>query len=205
MTSRPIRQTTLQLALTGGLIAPVLYFAIQLIAAPFYPGYNFLTNIASDLGATTFRYGGVFNIGVLTVGGLLMLGSAGIGLALRRMGTHPLLIAFALITVLGSSVAAIWAGLNPLPSPAHGGPPALSMLMLLVPLALTAALWQLPHARLWLMLGIVLILALVPVMSGALQIDTRPYTGLLQRVLALAVFGTIGGASWFLRRQVAAV
>ena len=194
----------LQLALGAGAIAPILYFGMQLAAAPFYPGYNFLMQAASDLGASTHRYGAVFNVGAVIVGVFLILASAGIGWALRRMGTPVVLIAFAVVAVLAGGISSLWAGLVPLPDPAHGGHPALAMLMILTPLALTLALWKQPRVRLPLLLGVGLILALVPIMSGALPIDTRPYMGLIQRMLALAVFGSAGLSAWYLRVQLSA-
>ncbi len=190
--------TALRLALGAGVFAPIMYFGIQLAAAPFYPGYNFLMQAASDLGASTHRYGAVFNVGVLTVGCFLILASLGIGWALRRTRTHILLIALAVITVLAGGISSVSAGLVPLPNPAHGGHPALTMLMILTPLALTLALWKQPRVRLVLLLGVGVILALIPVMSGALQLDTRPYMGLIQRMLALAVFGSVGLSAWSL-------
>lgn len=194
----------LQVALGAGAIAPILYFGIQLAVAPFYPGYNFLTQAASDLGASTYRYGAVFNVGALTVGGLLILASLGIGWALRRMGTPVVLIAFVVVTVLAGGISSLWAGLVPLPDPAHGGHPALAMLMIFTPLALTLALWRQPRVRPVLLLGVGIILALIPVMSGALPIDTSSYMGLIQRMLALAVFGSVGLSAWYLRTQVSA-
>lgn len=191
--------TALRLALGAGIFAPMLYFGIQLTTAPFYPGYNFLTQAASELGASTHRYGSLFNVGAVIVGVLLILASAGIGWALRRTRTHILLIAFVVVTILAGGVSSLWAGLVPLPDPAHGGHPALAMLMILTPLALTLALWSQPRVRLPLLLAVGVIFALIPVMSGALQMDTRPYMGLIQRVLALAVFGSVGLSAWSLR------
>jgi hypothetical protein len=202
--SNPLdRQTIIRLALGAGLLAPLLYFAMQLVAAPFYPGHNFLTHAASDLGATSFQYGNLFNVGVMTVGGLLILASIGIGVTLHHRRTPISLLAFVVVTVLASGLSTIWAGLVPLPSPDHGGHPGLTLLMVLIPVALLLALWKQRQVRPWLVMSVGLVIALIPVMSGALPLDLRSYAGLTQRILALAIFGAVGISAWYLRLPVA--
>lgn len=185
-----------RIALGAGVAIPFLYFGMQLLAAPFYPGYNFLTQPASDLGASTFTYGQWFSAGILLFGAVLLLGAVGMGVVLSQRRTHVLLTAFVVLTVAACGVASLWAGVYPLPDPAHGGPPWLTFGMILTPLALTLALWKQTSLRLPLLVSVLLILALIPLLSGALGVDTRAYSGLLQRLLALATFGSISLAAF---------
>jgi hypothetical membrane protein len=185
----------MRLALIIGVVIPFVYFGMQLLAAPFYPGYNFITNAASDLGASTFTYGQWFSWGILLFGTLLLVAAVGIGAALHQRPTNVLLNAFVVLTIAACGVASLWAGAYPLPDPAHGGPPWLTFGMILTPLALTLALWKQARLRLALLACVLLILAIIPLISGALGVDTRAYSGLMQRLLALATFGAISLAS----------
>jgi hypothetical protein len=185
-----------RLVLRVGLWLPILYYGLQLIAAPFYPGYNFLSQPASDLGASTFRYGQWFSLGILLFGALLLMAGLGIALGLHQRGTHPLLTGFALVTISACGVASLWAGAVPLPDPGHGGPAWLTVGMVLTPLALTLAMWGEARLRPLLLGCVLLILALIPLVSGALGISIQGYGGLLQRLLALATFGSISLAAY---------
>ena len=49
-----------RIALQAGIAVPVLYYGVQLLAAPFYPGYSFITNVASDLGSPTSTVPAIF-------------------------------------------------------------------------------------------------------------------------------------------------
>jgi hypothetical membrane protein len=186
----------LRVALIIGVVIPFAYFGMQLLAAPFYPGYNFMTNAASDLGASTFAYGQWFSAGILLFGVLLLVAAVGIGVALHQRQTNVLLTAFVVLTIAACGVASLWAGAYPLPDPAHGGPPWLTFGMILTPLALMVALWKQARLRLVLLACVLLIVALIPLVSGALGVDTRAYSGLMQRLLALATFGAISLAAY---------
>src|SRR3954454_13092742 len=56
---------------------PFVYFGIQLAAAPFYPGYSFLTRDASTLGSDGSTAPWIFNGGPLLVGTLELVTAAG--------------------------------------------------------------------------------------------------------------------------------
>ena len=54
--------------LAWGVAIPVIYFGIQLAAAPFYPGYSFFARDASSLGSTASTAPWIFNVGALLLG-----------------------------------------------------------------------------------------------------------------------------------------
>src|SRR4051794_40433179 len=73
-----------------GLLVPVLYFGMQLAAAPFYPGYSFISNVASELGSDKAQYASIFNIGIMATGACAILAAIGFALTLWRLN-RPLI------------------------------------------------------------------------------------------------------------------
>ena len=56
------------LALKLSMVVPMLYFAIQIVAAAFYPGYRFFDQDASTLGSSVSRFPALFNGGAIIEG-----------------------------------------------------------------------------------------------------------------------------------------
>jgi hypothetical membrane protein len=200
----PVNDKGTRMALGAGISVPLLYFGLQVAAAPFYPDYNLLTTSASDLGATTFIYGGIVSIGIIVVGIAALVAATGVLVALLRLRAHPILAGLTAAAIACVGLSSLWAGFVPLPDSAHGGPPFLLVGMLLVAPLLLTVTWHRYELRLlhiWLVISIVLVLALMPLMSGALG-DIGVYRGLTQKVLALAVFGSVGIGAYALRRAL---
>ena len=63
--------------LGAAMVASVFYFAIQLLAAPFYPNYDFIRLAASDLGSPESSSPMVFNLGAMLSGLVMVLGAYG--------------------------------------------------------------------------------------------------------------------------------
>lgn len=187
-------------ALWLGVLVPILYFGLQVVAA-LYPGYNFLSQAASDLGAAPFRYAAVFNTGVFTLGIVALVASIGFLRGLLRLGAHPLFAGLIAITVAAIGLASLWAAIFPLPDPRHADAPPFLMLAMLFPLLLTLALWKQPGTALlkaYMIASTMLMLALLPAVSGAISVDLREYSGLIQRLLAAAVFIPVGVGAFHL-------
>jgi len=203
-------------ALAAGIAIPAIYFGIQLVAAPFYPGYSFFSRDASTLGSSGSTAPWIFNLGALvlavlsiTVAGafLRVLPRAGVGRGLAA------LIAFALTS---AGIGSLNAFLHPLPDPRHTEG-LLSILgggVLLLPVATTAILWRL-GARRYAVLNVVVGLSLIPVVTGLIQracmwsrsdcadyqFFLNNYHGLLQRIAAAVVFVPVGVIAHMLRRR----
>jgi hypothetical protein len=173
----------------------MLYYGMQAAAAPFVPGFSLATTTASELGAPGSPVASAFNAGVRLMAIAALLASAGTFGALRRMG-HGALPSIGVALLLASlGLQTLHAGLYPMPDPRHAGPAFLLPGVLLLPLAGTWLSWRhrAPVAMRAAMLGSVLLLVLmVPVMSGAVGIDTTAWRGALQRVLSLTVFPAFG-------------
>lgn len=198
---------------------PILYFGIQLLAAPFFPGYSFLRCDASTLGSDGSSFPLIFNVGAIIQGGVTLIAAWGFVHAFRLLGVNAILTWLTSLAVIVCGLASMNAGVFPLPDPRHTeGPLAIVGIgMLLLPVLLPAALWKLPDSRrlkVYFIVNLIAFVALIPIMSGLIQrmnimmgVDIPGYQsflnncqGLLQRIVALIVIGPIGVASWALAR-----
>ena len=51
-----------------GVAVPFLYYGVQLVAAPFFPGFSFLGTTASELGSDRSTHPSIFNAGTILLG-----------------------------------------------------------------------------------------------------------------------------------------
>lgn len=204
MTAHPKLDLLVRLALGCGVAVPFLYYGVQAAAAPYFPGFRFVSTTASELGSDLSNWPGLFNTGVFVLGGLSLTAAAGFLRASRRFGTHPALAGLAAAAVAMNGVQTVWAAAYPMPDPRHGGHPAFIVAMLLLPVLLTAAMWRhtrWPWWRGYYLATLLLLAAMVPVMSGLAGLDTHAYRGLVQRVFTLAIFPPIGVSAYLLLRR----
>ncbi len=208
-------------ALWSGVLIPVLYFGIQLVAAPFYPGYSFLSQDASTLGSADSRWPALFNIASMVTGVLCGITAFGFLHALRRIGgVHPVLAWAISLALISFGLSSVNAGLYPLPDPRHisGLLAIVGTSGFLLPFLIPAGLWKRPGGR-WMNVlfaaNVALILLLFPIFSGlvqrvlmmtgnewpAYQEFLNRDQGLLQRIAALTVVGPIGVGSYVLARH----
>ena len=195
-----MNERVLVFALASGIVVPVLYFGTQLLAAPFFPGYSFLSMVASLLGSDLAIYPAIFNIGAMITGIVTIIASVGFFLALQRLGINPFLTWLTCLALFLNGLGSLWAGFFPIPDPRHGSNP-FTVGIFLFPILLTFAIWKLNNARpikIYLIITNLLFIALIPIMSGASGINTQGYQGLLQRIVALVFFLPISVGSYFL-------
>src|SRR5215216_1684405 len=86
-----MKEKVLVFALASGILVPILYFGTQLLAAPFFPGYSFLSMAASVLGSDLATYPAIFNTGAMITGISTIIASVGFFLALQHLGTNHFL------------------------------------------------------------------------------------------------------------------
>lgn len=191
-------------ALQMGMAVPFLYFGTQLVAAPFFTGYSFLSMPASLLGSDQATYPEIFNAGAIITGIATLIASVGFLRALQHLNANRILVWLTTIAIALNGLGSLWAGFIPLPDPRHGSNP-FSLGIFLLPALLAITLWKRNDARalkIYLVITNLLFVALIPVMSGIAGIDTRAYQGLLQRIVALVFFPPIGVGAYFLAKRI---
>ena len=193
-------------ALVAGVAVPFLYFGAQLLTAPFHPGYDFVRQVASELGAPPSGAPWIFNTGAILTGVATLVAAYGCWRALPRVGAPRITIVLLVAALVATGLAGIQAGSFPLPDPRHN-PGWLGMgLFAMLPL-LALAFMRAPRARafrLYLLASALLFLLQFPLREGVGGFDPAASGGLLQRLLALAVYPPIGVASLFLLRRAPA-
>lgn len=206
--SRSPRNHFTLVALGFGMAVPFLYYGIQIVAAPYFPGYSFISHAASDLGSDLSTHPTIFNTGVLATGIATLIAAFGYFFAFQRIGANRILTWITSIALIGTAVSCLWAGYFPLPDPRHGGHPALLIAMISLPFLLTATLWKERDARLlkaYFGMTIALLVVMIPIMSGITGLETHSYSGLLQRILAFTVFPPIAVCAFFLARRIRSI
>jgi glucan biosynthesis protein C len=184
---------------------PLLYYGVQAVAAPFFPGFSFLGTTASALGSDRSNRPRIFNAGTILVGIAALVASLGFLRALLRVGAHPILAWITSIEVAATGIAGLCAGIFPLPDPRHSGYAALSIAMLLLPFTMATTFWTLGVSRPlkdFFAATIVLLLVMYPVMSGMTGLDTHNYRGILRRIFSLVVFPQIGVGAYVMTRKI---
>lgn len=192
------------LALRLALLVPLLYFAMQLVAAAFYPGYSFFDQDASTLGSPGSRFPAIFNGGAIIEGIVKCIVAWGFWRAFRQLGRSSRFAWLIPLVLVASGLASINAGIFPLPDPRHTMSPlaALNIGTILLPLLVPAAVWRWCETRsikVYFIANIILFIALIPIISGLIQRLSvmagvelytyqqllNQYHGLLQRITAL--------------------
>jgi len=194
----------IRVLLWAGILIPVVYFGLLLIAPLLYPGFNYVTQYASEMGSADARHPMVFNTAVMLCGVLGLVASFGFFHAVRRLGGNSLLAALTGLTLLLFGIATILSGWFPLPDERHGAY-GLGLAFQLSPLFLALALWRvrsLRGLRTFLLVVFVVMTFFVAVMMGVGGLVTRANVGLWQRGNALAGFPWLGIAAWRLRREL---
>lgn len=185
----PENRLSTTLMLVAALVMPLLYFGVQLIAAPSYPGYHFATDTASMLGTSASHHPEIFNTGAILTGIAGLAGAFGLfwGLDGAALWIRVLIA----IGVLSNGVLALKAGLFPMPDPRHATWQFLLIPILITPLLLLIATWRaFSWLRIFLLLNVICLLFMVPFMMHRLA-PILP-EGAMQRLFALVTFAPIG-------------
>lgn len=213
------QQKLVRLALLCGIAIPVFYFGIQFVAAPFYPDYSFVSMDASNLGSDGSSFPTIFNWAAIAKGFAAVFVAWGFFMELRqhKKRRSPYIVAFGLLCM---AVGMINAGVFPLPHPNHtfGILAIIGIGMLILPIALPIAVWNLIQSRsikLYLIGNLILMVLVSIIVSGlaqrmsvwtgteipGLQHFLNNYSGVLQRVTAAIIFVPLAACSFVLLRE----
>ena len=187
-------------ALAAGIAVPFLYFGVQIVAAPFYPGYSFLANSASQLGSDLSAQPWILNTGAKLTGAAMIIAAFGFLSAMKQAGMNRVVAGLVFFAMLSSGAGAIWAGSFPLPDRRHNPGPVTAG-MFLLPILYAIAFWKRDDARgvrTYLIANTIAFLLLVPIMSGVTGINLQGYGGLMQRVAAVIFHVPVAVVATFL-------
>jgi hypothetical protein len=205
-----------QRLMSAAVAVPVIYFGVQVAAAPFYPGYSFISRDASTLGSPGSTAPWIFNDGTLVLA--LVTATAAAAFVMRRPSST---LGRGLATLTGLALASAALGslnafLHPLPDPRHteGWLSLLGGGVLLLPLVMSAILWR-AGARPAALVTVLAFIAMIPLTTGLVQricmragIDFSGYQwflntsqGLIQRAAATVVFVPVAVAAYLLQRE----
>jgi hypothetical membrane protein len=188
--------------LIAAITTPIWYFGIQLLAAAFYPNYDFIRLAASELGSPDSNLPIVFNFGAMLGGLVTLLGAIGFWFGFAQTRTPRVLVWLICTAVVLVGLSSLWAGFYPLPDPRHGHNPFALFGLLPMPFLIAMAFWKFIPARVYLVFPILLLLSVMPFLSGFVPIDRSAYDGLLQRLAALASFMPIGIGAYVLLKRL---
>lgn len=196
-----------------GIAFPLLYFGVQLIAAPFYPGYSFFTDDASTLGSDGSRFPAIFNVASMLQGALLLLAAPSVTIRLRR--SAPWLAWAVLFSLVAGAAACFNAGIYPLPDQRHvsGALAGFGSFFFILPLLLPFLFRSDRSARrfrtyAWTNLAVMI--SMIPIVSGLIQrvagswsVELPRYQeflnnnfGIIQRMTAAVVIVPVGVLCW---------
>jgi len=188
-----------RLMLYAAVAVPLLYFGVQLIAAPCYPGYSFAADTASMLGTAASRHPGIFNSGAILDGVAGLFGAAGLFLGLSGVASRWLRALIAM-GVFSNGVLSLKAGLFPMPDPRHASWQFLLFPTLITPLVMLAAMWRTSMwLKFYLLIDIVCLLFTLPMMLHRMA-PIWP-EGAMQRLFALVVMLPIGVVAFVVLRK----
>ncbi len=198
-----MRMTPTNMALMFGIGVPAIYFGIQMIAAPYYSGYNFISMAASLLGSENSSAPAVFNAGAILSGLAALIAAYGFWVALEQLQINTILRWITVLVIVIAGLSSVWAGIFPMPDPRHGTNP-FTVGIFVLPFFLMAALWSQATLALkrYFIFSMLVFFAMIPILSGISGLNTQGYGGLLQRIIALTAFPPLGVCAAFLIKRL---
>lgn len=186
--------------LAGGVALSFVYFANLIAGGLLTPGFDYASQMPSELGVAGAPYAVLFNAGLIAVGVTAGLGAAGLFVGLRQIGAHAVLALLTAVSLGSVAFAMTMAGLFPLPDPLHYGFNVLlagGLTPLLGALAVGAG-----RARFVLLAAFTALIAINAVASAVDDAMTPANVGLWVRGLALVSFSSTAYLCWVVMRRV---
>jgi len=194
--------------LKAGLLVPVFYYGVLIVGGLMWPGYNHITQYASELGSAAAPKPEIFNYGIIATGVSALIGALGMFLAMRRLGSGLIMPALTAVAIGLWGASMIMGGLHPMPDPLHNGY-QMGLAILAAPLLMFLALadrGDMSGLKSFLILTLLAMAALFAVMMniGELNLVKQSNVGLWQRAYSLASIPWIGIAALCLDQRLVA-
>ena len=197
MSGRHSNRSITSLGLLAAAATPILYFATQIAAAPFYPGYSFSQQSASMLGTHFSRRPWIFNAGEMLTGFAALGAALGLCRFFRRK-TNFLLSWLIGLWVACTGIMTLKAGMFAMPDPRHNSWDFLQNLTLITPHLMLIGLWKRSHSsglRTYLIFSVTFLFLLGPLVSWIGR-------GTLQRLIAVGTLVPVGVIGFFFWREL---
>jgi hypothetical protein len=185
-------------AIAAGILIPIVYYGVQLIAIPYAKEYDIVRQVASELGmASVSSLPTVFNLGKILGTIPIWIAALGFLFGLKRMGARPIPTWLTTVGMIGIALSEIQAGVFPLPDPRHEG-----VFLIGYPVwsfSLVAAVTRLPESgafRTYLTVNIALAILMLVARIVFGELFFLPIAGLFQRIFAFVTVVPIGVAAW---------
>jgi hypothetical membrane protein len=197
MTRSGANKPVTRMCLLAAAAVPVVYFGIQIVAAPFYPGYSFSLQSVSMLGTQFSREPWIYNVGAMLIGSCAFGAAFGLYLVFQTKTSFPLSLLIG-ISVACTGVVCVRGGMFPMPDPRHSSWNVLQNLSIITPhLMLIGLLRRREHAalRIYLAISIAFLFVLAP-------LGTRLERGTLQRLIDFGTIVPVGVVGLFFWREL---
>ena len=180
-----------------------MYYGLQLTAIPFAKNYNWIRQVASELGMTSIsKVPAVFNLGKILGTVPTWIAAFGFFFGLKQMGANRIAIWLTFLAMIAIALGDIQAGLFPLPDPRHEG-----IFLIGYPLwafSFLAIVSSRPKSRgfkIYLIVNIVLTMLMITTRIVLGEPSLSGIQGLFQRAFAFVTVVPIGVAAWFLAKR----
>ena len=203
---RPSDYDLQRILLHVGMAAPLIAFAITLIAVIAYPGFNHANQYLSELGGAKAKAPWIFNSGVFVSGVLAAVSGVGFGLATAKLGGSRTASALTTTCFLAAGYGMAVSSIYHWPDPRH----LAINLGLGIILAPVLMLWALTKVRgvvrlRWFLLGAMAAMAVLAVVTRHLVLPhlvNDDNVGWWERVFAIVLVGWTGVAAYVLERRL---
>src|SRR5262245_26732 len=115
MVESPVKKLEV-ISLKAGLAIPFLYFGSLVVAGLFHPGFSFIRQFASELGADGAPHPHILNAGIIVVGAASLIAAPGYWCALSHLGARPIPARLTCYIIAMFGVAMLMAGIFPIPN-----------------------------------------------------------------------------------------
>ena len=186
-----------RILLALGICITVIYFINLIVLGALYPEYSHMSNWVSDLGRAEAPHHRIFNSVVLFTGILFLLSGLGFFYSINRITKRKVLATFICGFVAAFGINFFIAAIFPLPDPRHSAI-GIGFLTFFTPILLAWTFWKISDSRAFAINQASSFIFIVLSTIVASVFSNEMYSGLLQRIQAVVIFGWLAYSCFWL-------